>query len=577
MRKTPTRDKLKNSSQIPQDLNIGKIIDEIKSTDMDFVPDYDVDLSLASVVGDSAVKYFFDGLTDNSKRLYGQALEQYCIFHRITPKQLIKESLNDDEKVPIMRKHISKLNTYVKFIEKEGYDQHMSDGTIVNKKYAPKSVLGKVVPIKSFYEKFGITIPKKSVTLSEPPEPLDKDDDEYITIKYDIREVLNNDKVSSLLKCIILGQTSSGLLPVDIYKLTIGQYEKGKTTVKKSITDKDGNEKLVDVKFCTLVVKRQKNKKRSAKPFVTFFSPEACEKIDGYLLQRNISPMHEDEAKNIDVESYLELPLKERNNPKINQFIAYQKQRYDIDIENGASPDDLLLFVNQTIDHSFLKTRNDEDRKITIGASQKMYFEASRKCGLLAPKYERNKITGQKMRSFFSHTLENGTSRPKLIRHMMGHKSGAVENAYYNPHQETLKSFYVTECLPLLQFIETEAVRLVDKDFIRLKTLESENVELKIQYEEQEKQNAEILKRLETLETQKDFNNAMDMLRGEESTYIDENGDTVTYTITDDNNAAIIALRKFHKLLDMDENLDVETILAMDDDEYEKLIESVEV
>ncbi|MEZ5334164.1 MAG: hypothetical protein R2741_02450 [Methanolobus sp.] len=62
---------------------------------------------------------------------------------------------------------------------------------------------------------------------------------------------------------------------------------------------------------------------------------------------------------------------------------------------------------------------------------------------------------------------------------MAGHKSGAVENAYYKPHQKALMKFYVNECLPLIQFKETEAIRLVDEDFLRLQALERENAEMK--------------------------------------------------------------------------------------------------
>lgn len=479
MRKTPSRDRFKNSSQKPEEFKNANLFEEILSTDMDYVPDYDTDLSHVSIIKDSAVGHWFKKLSDNSQNVYGRALEQYCLYWRMTPKQLLNEAINSTEKIPDMRQHIIKLNSFCDFIESEGYEQIMSDGTEVHQKYAPKTVLVKIAPIKSFYEKFGIEIPKKSVTVSETPETLRENG--KITKKSDIEKVLENDKVSSLMKCIILGQTSSGLLPVDILQLTIGQYEKGKTTIQKSITDKDGNEKLVDVTLCKLVVRRQKNKNRNGHEFVTFFSPETCSKIDTYLQQRNTSPVLDGELKDFDIDSYLK--QEKRNNSTYNKYIAYLKQRYDIDSDNGKSEDDLLLFINQTVDNEFLKNRDEKYRKISSGGIQKMYYAACEDSGMLAPKHQRNKITGQKMRSFFSDTLINKTSKPNLVKHMMGHKAGAVENAYYRPHQEKLQSFYVGECLPLLQFIETESIRLLDKDFLRLQSIEAENKEIRIEME----------------------------------------------------------------------------------------------
>jgi integrase len=477
MAKTPARDKFKNASHNEQYLDDTQIFKEILSTDMGLEPDCDTELSHKAIVNDSAVQHFFYKLSDNTQRVYAQAIEQYCLFCCKTPKQLLNEALNDENKIPNMRAHIQNLNSFCKFIESEGHIQEMPDGTIIHKDYAPKTILGKVTPIKSFYEKFGVEIPKKVVNINTSPEPLDNETIDKDTIKL----ALDNGEVTSLTKCIILGQTASGLLPVDILKLTIGQYQEGKTTIQKVIADKDGNEKLVDETLCKLVLERQKNIKRGGKPFVTFFSPEACSKIDAYLLQRNTSPVLDGE--NIDIESYLELPQEKRNKPKYNQYIAYMKQRYDIDIENGTSPDDLLLFVNQTIDHDFLKYRNDEDRKISSAAIGKMYYEASKKIGKLAPKYQRNELTAQNMRKFFGNILDNNTLKAKFVRHMMGHKSGAVEDAYYTPHQDNLQTFYVNECLPLIQFTETESMRLIDKDFLRLKTIEAENIEIKMQME----------------------------------------------------------------------------------------------
>jgi hypothetical protein len=477
--RTPKRDKLKEASQEQKEIDT-KLFEDILSTNMDYVPDYDTDLSLELIKNDSAVEYWFKGLSDNSQNSYTRALEQYCLYRRLTPKQLLNEAIHSKEEITVMRKHILKLNSYCQHIEDEGYEQYMPDGTSVHQKYAPKTILAKIAPIQSFYQKFGISIPKKSVTLSEPPEPLNKNENKSKEAKERkdiIADVIQNDKVSDLMKCIILGQTSSGLLPVDILKITIGQYKSGKTTIQKAITDENGEEKLVDVTFCKLILKRQKNESRGGHDFITFFSPEACQHIDAYLKQRNTPPLHENVARYLDIDSYLKRPQKKRNYSKYNKYIRYLKQRYDIDIENGKSEDDLLLFVNQSISNDFIYDRDEKHRKITTRALRFMYVVASEQSENLAPLYEKNKLNGQNMRSFFSLILEGDTSKPKLVKQMMGHKAGALDNAYYKPDQKKIEDFYVGECLPRIQFIETESMRLVDKDYQRLQTLEAEHEE----------------------------------------------------------------------------------------------------
>ncbi len=492
MQRISSRERFINGSLNPQDVCATDIIRHILNTDMEFEPDYYADLTYSAINTDKVVLHWIDNMADNTKESYTKVMEQYRLFCKMTPAQLIKEALNEDAQIPTMRRHIQKLIGFYNFINNAGYELPQPDGTVQKKEYAPKTLLLKIAPVRSFYAKFGIDIPQKVISHNIAPEPLPENDKS--PTKDDIREAVQ--KAGNLLmKCLIYGQTSSGLASVDILQLSIGQYEDGKTTVKKSVKDEDGNEKLVDVTISMLVVKRQKNKKRKGHEFVTFFSPEVCDIIDAYLEQRNAPPVCEGRTCRETVTK------------------AYMKRRYDIDIENGKSKHDLLLFVNNSISAKFLENRDEKYRKISREAVRTMYVTLSNSSELNTAIYEWSTIRSHKMREFFGNTLENNTSKPKLVRHMMGHKSGAVENAYYRPHQETLKKFYVNECLPLIQFTETEAIRLVDEDFIRLKSLEEEIKQRDVRDAERDAREAEHDARLKRLEERERVHDAIDMFR----------------------------------------------------------------
>jgi hypothetical protein len=439
-----------------------------------------------------------------------------------------------------MRKYIQRINIFNDLISDIEYGAPLEDGTIKRSEYSNNTKIVKLAAVKSFYAKFGIDIPKKALDQHIANSPLPKN--EEIPTKEEIKYALDKSK-TELMKCLILGQTSSGMAGVDLLNVSIGQYLDGKITVKKAVKDKDNNEKLVDVELCRMVIQRQKNQWRGGHKFIAFFSPECCQQIDRYLESRNKTPRPS-----------------HRNKTTVKK--AYQKRRYDIDIENGKSEYNIPLFVPTKISDKFLKDRDESIRKLSTDTMQNMYRDLANACGKSNKQYEFGLIRSQNMREYCSYTLENETNRPLFVRHIMGHKSGTVENAYYKKHEKALTDFYIEECLPLLQFTETEAIKLVTDKVLRLEKLEKEALQYEEQMQQRDQREAEILDRLKRLETRDQYHNAMDMLRGEETTYEDENGETVTEVITDENNYPMRYLKKIIDMMNTDESFDPSELSA---------------
>ena len=454
------------------------IFNDILKTDMDYIPDIadeeKGDLSRNVLRNDYVIEYFLNNRPDGTCNIYFDIMVQFCLYNRMTPAQLIKEALIDENKVLLQKIHVLKIQSFYKFLDEYGYVIEHPNGYIEKRKYASKSLHGKIATVKSFYTKFGLDIPKTVNEMLPIDESQDKHD--YVFKKEEIADILNYTNIT--IKAILLSQTSSGLSGVDIRNLTLHDYENGLRTIKRQIVKDDGIKEFVDVTLCMLILKRQKTKK-SNKEFITFFSPEACEAIDAYLAYRNFKADY--------------------TNPK--QTVAYEKRRFDIDIENGKSKDEIPLFINQEIRAEFLTARDEKYREITRHTILKMYKALSTKCGKSTDAYQWNYLRSHNMRKYFGNILENNTSKPNLVRHMMGHKSGEVENAYYKPLQQKLQEFYVNECLPLIQFKETEVIKFVDSDKLRLMELEKKfNILTKTTdyHEEEGIKNRELAESVET-------------------------------------------------------------------------------
>lgn len=106
--------------------------------------------------------------------------------------------------------------------------------------------------------------------------------------------------------------------------------------------------------------------------------------------------------------------------------------------------------------------RNEKHRQITVKGYNYVLKTRAINQGYGTKEFQWQHIRSHNLRKFFGNTLENSdVSDKKLVCHMMGHKAGTVQKAYYRPWQIRLQKFYVEECLPLIQFKETEAIKLV--------------------------------------------------------------------------------------------------------------------
>ncbi|WP_407282351.1 hypothetical protein V7O61_06565 [Methanolobus sp. WCC1] len=454
------------------------IFDYILKTDMEFVPKPDVDLTHEKIENNQVIQHWLQKYAEKTQTNYTFHIEQYLLYHNLTPEQAICEAINDDDKNIMKREYIQRINKFYNLLVNMEYEKPMADGTVQRQKYSNNAIIVKLAAVKSFYIKFGVDIPHKALDLhiANSSIPINEDVPEKEEIEYALSQTK-----SKLMECIIYGQTSSGLAGVDLLNVSLGQYLNGKITVKKAITDENGGEKLVDVELCRLVIQRQKNKWRGVHKFITFFSPECCEKIDSYLESRNKPPRPS-----------------HRNKTTIKR--AYQKRRYDIDLENGKDPYEIPLFIPNKVSDRFLEDRDESIRKLSTDTMQNMYRELADACGKSNAQYEFGLIRSHNMREFCSQRLENMTNRPTFVRHIMGHKSGNVEKAYYKKHEKPLTDFYIEECLPLLQFTETTAIKLMTDGVIRLEKAEQENEALKAKVEAQDKQQAEMSERLSKLE-----------------------------------------------------------------------------
>jgi integrase len=434
------------------------LFEKILNTDMDFVPDpedeNDTTLDRDVLKENYVLQDFFKNKPKNTINIQFEAIVQFCLTHKITPEQLIKEALTDENNVanlkanlPVSRMQLSvaRIEAYYDALINVGYDiTDKHENVIEHREFAPNTIISKISAIKSFYEHFGIIFPKKIIKNLPNRESLTKH--EYIYTRDEMIDIL--EYTDYLEKAVILAQTSSGISGIDLRNLSIYDYENSKKTIKRTVINDDGTEKEIDVTICMLFLLREKTKK-SNKKFITFFSPEAVEAIDKYLIYRNTPSPRQHEGN--------------------HSYVAYQKRRYDIDIVDEDSTKNISLFVNTVIPAKFLKDRNEKYRKMSQDGMMHMYKKLAAKTGQLKKEYEWNDLRSHKMRAYFGSTLMNNTDTPNYVKYMMGHKVTAMEDAYFIPWQIKLIDFYFDKCLPLLQFTVNIIITYQDSEMTKIR------------------------------------------------------------------------------------------------------------
>jgi|GEM_PF-2827791 integrase len=419
--------------------------EEIVSTDLKYIPT-EKDFEIKNLQEDPIIIDWLKHLKASTKKGYLRSLADYCQTYNQTHRQLLKEALLDDSKAIMTRVYVQKFLRYNEILTTVKYSVELSNEEIIERPYLKSSIRSRLYGIISFYANFGIDIPKASIKKITYTDENISNHNHKAPEKELIEHALSSN-ISLLKKSLILAQTSSGLSSIDLCSITVQQYENSKIKVPRLITDAEGKETRVYLEIAMLILKRQKTEDKNDE-FVTFFSPEACQVIDKYLKWRNTPPS--------------KLSHSDRKN-------AYEKRRYDIDIKNGMDP---YLFCLSKMSVFDPKNRKEIDRKLNTDYVKRIYRSIRDASGLTIDEpLEWSEIRSHKMRKYFINNLENKTSNRKWVKFMAGHKTTDVEHAYYEPQQKELIDFYITECLPILQFRETEGIKLVGEDVKLLKEL----------------------------------------------------------------------------------------------------------
>lgn len=281
------------------------------------------------------------------------------------------------------------------------------------KKLSPLSVKSYMTRITNFYKAFDIEIPKipKSERKAQPlPE------NHEIPTKEELQEVL---KVCDLIeKAIVLVGASSGLSAQEIVNLKVKDFTKGYDPVTEVTTLKLRREKV-------------------GFDFITFLSPEASRAVNEFIEYRNRE-------------------IKSSDKHRINQV-----KKQNVTNENG------YLFIGRLIPPEFLKTNNEELRKIEVRSLLKIYRTISEKARKNTPKGDWNLIRSHNMRKYFNSAMLNAGADSFHVEFFMGHTLDDTKAAYFRANPEKLRELYL-KYVPFLT-IQKEADISESPEYQRIK------------------------------------------------------------------------------------------------------------
>lgn len=191
--------------------------------------------------------------SENTQKMYRQALKYYTNIAHKTPEELILEAESETRDGKLMRER--RLNQYLtafkKFIDEQNF--------------APKSKNVFISGVKTFYKTYDIQIP--SHVKTRKAQPLRENAINGFLRRETIVKMLNN-AASLRDKAIILAMASSGMAMNEIRNLMIRDFK-----------DIDPNG------IARLFLTRQKVAD-AVEPYYAFLSPEAVEAIRNYLEER---------------------------------------------------------------------------------------------------------------------------------------------------------------------------------------------------------------------------------------------------------------------------------------------------
>ena len=147
--------------------------------------------------------------------------------------------------------------------------------------------------------------------------------------------------------------------------------------------------------------------------FITFLSPEATRAILVYLSYRDRD---------------------------VKAATARRKQQLD----KQKVTDDSYLFVLREVSPEYLITRDEEIRKLTENAIQKLYRAISDKANKRGKPGYYNYIRSHTIRKYFNSALLNAGCSSTVSEYLMGHTLPEMTQAYYKASPESLKELYKT-------------------------------------------------------------------------------------------------------------------------------------
>lgn len=263
-----------------------------------------------------------------------------------------------------------------------GFRKHLQDAGL-----APLSVHSYVSAVRSFYTAFEIELPHMSRGGAEYRP---KKENMKVPTKDNVRDAV---KMGTLLEeAIVLCGISSGMGAAELSSIPLQLF-------------KDGYDQ--DTGIATLDMRRGK----VGYDFITFISPEASEAVWRYLDFRDRAPSH-----------------------KASLMHRYEKRK--------TTPDS-YLFISQKVRSIYLQNHDEELRRITPEAIQKIYRNLSSKIGLDTPDGTYNILRSHNMRKMFSSRLKNAGCDSDLVEYFMGHTLGRTKGAYYQPDIDKLKEMYI--------------------------------------------------------------------------------------------------------------------------------------
>lgn len=336
------------------------------------------------------------GFNDRSRRKYLIDLNLYSEFNDMSLEELLNEAEEDeDNNIRMRRRRISeRLFSFQTHLEKNPRTHPVTKKTTY---YSPNSINNIMGSIKMFYSTYDVQLPMIRTRRTK------KENFRDVPSKKEIRGALES-TTYKLHRAIITILASSGLDVDTLKKITIGDYLKAckkytyHTKLPGMIEDLSNNHEIIP----TFIMDRGK----TYYEHVFFFSPEACDYVNEYLLER----------------------LKKQGVLKKDELL--------IPIAN-TSINRLFMNVNDKLGYGW--TSNGTRRRFRPHA----------------------------MRSFFATSL-NGTIiddgimvDSMIIEFMLGHSIPATTAAYYKKKPELLKNVYI-KLIPKLTFMNYTRVQTIN-------------------------------------------------------------------------------------------------------------------